>query len=156
MGILGDNVREQFGSLLGRTLVDITASDPAETEMFISFMFTFGAELRVFRTDDQTTVPVVLDLPEGIASVTFVTYTTAMADLNIRGIPDELFAVIKAQAALCGKTMKDFALEALRTAVAGGEKVTCPLCGLDGPLVRSGTNCRCFHCGAGFMMPEGS
>jgi hypothetical protein len=76
-------------------------------------------------------------------------------DLNIRNVPDDLVAQIKLKASVVGKTLRDFSIGILKSAVDEGVEVTCPMCGLDGPLIRLGTNARCFHCGSGFVPPEG-
>lgn len=85
-------------------------------------------------------------------------------NLNIRNFPDELAVRLKKRAAERGE---DFHLHILGTlnsslvlkrdgTVDEEMVVTCPACGLSGPLVRFGDNARCFHCGIGFLVPEGA
>jgi len=75
-------------------------------------------------------------------------------DLNIRDFPDDLAKRVKIKAVATGSTLKDYLIGILESSVDEGPQVTCPMCGLDGPLVRLGTNARCFHCGSGFVPPE--
>ena len=76
-------------------------------------------------------------------------------DLYLRDVPEELHLKLKAKAGMNGKTLRDFSVGILDAAVDEGVQVNCPLCGMDGPLVRFGQNARCFHCGTGFVPPEG-
>lgn len=77
--------------------------------------------------------------------------------LTIRDFPDSLWVVLKNQAVEAGCTLRELVIRVCESSlgIPGGEQVTCPLCGQAGPLVMSGTNARCFHCGSGFMPPEG-
>lgn len=82
-------------------------------------------------------------------------------DLNIRDVPEDLHQRLKAKAASrpFGKFIISVLEDSLNIKAEGSVDdsyvVTCPMCGLNGPLVRFGQNARCFHCGCGFMPPEG-
>lgn len=79
----------------------------------------------------------------------------ARMDLNIRNVPDELAEKLRKKATISGKGLYEFCRGILEVAVDEGVQVTCPMCGMDGPLIRMGTNARCWHCGSGFVPPEG-
>jgi hypothetical protein len=77
-------------------------------------------------------------------------------DFNIHDFPEDLHRKVKARASALGQTIKEFSTGVFEAALGTeGALVTCPLCGLTGPLVRSGENARCWHCGSGFVLPEG-
>lgn len=84
-------------------------------------------------------------------------------DLNIRDFPDDLYASLRKRAAASGETLKGLAVRVLSACLTQKSDgvldesyvVTCPMCGQNGPLVRFGANAKCFHCGIGFMPPEG-
>lgn len=82
---------------------------------------------------------------------------------NLRDFPDDLHYRMQVRAAKDKVPIKELVISTMESALNGkGDgivdeafRVTCPLCGLDGPAFRFGTNLRCFHCGTGFMEPEG-
>ena len=85
-------------------------------------------------------------------------------DFYIHKFPEELHARLNRKAAGEGKTLKAHVISILQGSlnlkqdglVDDEMVVTCPACGLNGPLVRFGDNARCFHCGIGFLVPEGA
>jgi transposase len=85
-----------------------------------------------------------------------------VVNFNIRDFPDELKQRIDRKVANEGITLHAFAVRSFEAQLrlkADGKvddsvSVTCPLCGLTGPLLRFGPNARCFHCGTGFMPPQ--
>jgi hypothetical protein len=77
-------------------------------------------------------------------------------NLNVRNFPDDLHARLAERADETGYDLRDLVIEAVENLLGLGNIVTCPLCGMDGPLVRFGSNARCAHCNSGFMIPEGA
>lgn len=85
-------------------------------------------------------------------------------NLNIRNFPDALHVSLTKKAAAEEREIRDIAIEAFENClnnvshgmVDDSFVVTCPMCGRDGPAVRFGSNLRCFHCGSGFLVPEGA
>lgn len=91
------------------------------------------------------------------ACTSYISYAIIpRVDLNIRSFPDSLNTLLELRSSLAGVSKKQFIVDILEAAVVDGEQVTCPLCGMDGPLVKLGTMARCTHCGSGFVPPEGA
>lgn len=84
-------------------------------------------------------------------------------DFNIHDFPEDLHASLRKRAAASGETLKSLAVRVLTSCLDQKSDglldesyaVICPICGQNGPLVRFVTNATCFHCGIGFVPPEG-
>ena len=76
-------------------------------------------------------------------------------NLNLRNFPEDLHLRLIARSSESGYGLRELVIEAIDNLLGDKHIVTCPLCGVDGPLVRFGGNARCFHCDCGFVVPEG-
>lgn len=79
-----------------------------------------------------------------------------MTSLNVRNFPDDLHQELIRKASATGYDIRDLVVEAVENSLYVPQQVTCPMCGEEGPKVMAGDNCRCTHCGAGFINPEGA
>lgn len=80
----------------------------------------------------------------------------AVTNLNVRDFPYELHLRLARKAEISGYDIRDLVIEAVGNSLESGAEVTCPMCGSIGPKVMAGDNCRCTHCGAGFIDPGGA
>lgn len=92
---------------------------------------------------------------KALSAVTSYAYIRDV-NLNVRNFPADLHLRLIDKASVTGYDLRDLVIEAVENSlVVASQQVTCPLCGESGDLKMAGTNCRCVHCGAGFIMPEG-